>query len=126
MKLSKWITIYTALLGVFGVGMGIWSAISPMGMFEIAGLTLEGSGVALAIGLFAARNFAFGVLFLIVLLKHRTKEALLAIYISRFVLDILDTSVIALTGMMDLARILEQALFLVPVPFVIHYLVKSE
>lgn len=120
MKLPKWIYFYTLLLGVFGVGMGIWSAISPTGMFDIAGLTLEGTGASLIIGLFAARNFAFGVLFLLVLFKFRTKEALLAIYISRFVLDILDTIVITQAGMLDIARILEQAIFLVPVPIIIY------
>jgi|APSaa5957512622_1039677.scaffolds.fasta_scaffold255678_1 hypothetical protein len=125
MKLPKSIYFYTALLGVFGIGMGIWSTISPMGMLDIVGLTLEGTGRTLIIGFFAARNAAFGVLFLVALFYYRTRETLLTIYISRLILDIMDTTVMTIAGQMDLARVLEQALFLVPIPIIIYYLAKT-
>ena len=127
MKLPKLLYFYTLVLGIFGIVMGVWSAISPTGMLDIVGLTMEGSGAPLINGLFAARNAAFGVLFLVVLFFYRTKEAMLAIYISRFILDIMDTLVIRANGLLDIARILEQGLFfLIPIPFVIHYLHKMD
>lgn len=124
-ELPKAIVYYTILLGIFGIGMGLWSAISPMQMFEIGKMTLEGTGRDMIIYLFAGRNFAFGVLFLLALFKFRTKEVFLTIYISRFILDILDTTAIGVVGMMGFDRILEQALFLIPVPIIIYYLLKK-
>ena len=124
--LPKPIYLYTALLGIFGIGMGLWSAISPMGMFEIGKMTLDGTGRDMIIYLFAARNFAFGILFLLALMKYRTKEVFLTIYIARLILDIADTLAIGAVGMMGIDRLLEQLLFLVPVPIIIYYLTKVE
>lgn len=127
MKIQKWfIMIVTVALAVFGLGMGIWTASDPHAMFEIAGLTLDGTGFWLINGLFAARNAAFGILFLVALFFHRNKQVLLTIYIARFALDIFDTLVTATAGMLTLQRFFEQAIFLVPVMLVLFFLATDK
>lgn len=125
-KLPTWISAYTILLGIFALGMAIWTFLAPKGMIEVAGLTLEGTGVSLITGLFAARNAAFGILFLLTFFVFRTKEALLTIYISRLALDILDTGVMFSMGMLGLSEILQQVVFLIPVSIVIYHLLKHK
>lgn len=126
LKLPKWIYICTLLLGIFGIGMGLWSAISPMGMFNVGHMTLEGTGRDMVIYLFAGRNFGFGVLFLIALLKFPSRDVLLTIYIARFVVDIADTLSIWAAGMMAIDRGLEQLIFLIPIPIIILFLFKAK
>ena len=126
LSLPKPVFYYTLALGIFGIAMGLWSAIQPMGMFNVGHMTLEGTGRDMIIYLFAGRNLAFGALFLIALFTYPTLSVFLTIYISRFVLDIADTISIWAAGLMALDRALEQLVFLVPIPLIIIYLLKIQ
>jgi hypothetical protein len=124
-EMPRWMYFYSLALGVFGIAIGLWSVVAPMGMFDIADLTLEGTGKSLIIGLFAARNAAFGFLFLLALFKFRTWEVLMVVFTARLFLDILDTTVIIAVGQMDIIRALEQFIpFIIPLSISIYVLTK--
>lgn len=124
-EMPRWMYFYALALGVVGIALGLWSVIVPMGMFDIVDLTLEGTGKSLVIGLFAARNAAFGFLFLVALFKFRTWEVLMTVFTARLFLDVLDTVVIIAVGQMDILRALEQFIpFIVPLSISIYVLVK--
>jgi len=63
---------------------------------------------------------------LLVLLFFRNREALLAVFIARLFVDIIDTTMIGVSGALTLQNFLIQLLYLVPMSLIIYYLVKHE
>jgi hypothetical protein len=122
---------YTLLLGIIGIGTGLWGLLFPMGMLDLinwviedAGksLTLEGTGKLFIIQLGSTGDLAIGVLFFMVLFLFRTRETLLSIFFFYLVLSIVDTVVMYANSLIGIGGIIWGLLWMSPILICLYVL----